>query len=184
MHIQLDYGRTGLKVELPDDTDVISARFIPGISDEAAAVRAALRAPIGKPPLAELVKPGDTVVITHTDITRATPNDRLLPVLIAELEAAGVHPEDITLLNALGTHRPQTETELRAMLGAAIIDNYRCIQHDAFNDDLLVSLGETSLGHPVRVNHHFLDADFRILTGFIEPHIFAGFSGGPKGVLP
>ena len=91
---------------------------------------------------------------------------------------------DITLLNALGTHRPQTAAELRGMLGNEIIDRYRCVQHNAFDDDQLVSLGATSLGHPVRLNRHLMEADVKILTGFIEPHFFAGFSGGPKAVLP
>jgi nickel-dependent lactate racemase len=105
-------------------------------------------------------------------------------VLLAELEAAGVASENITLLNALGTHRPQTAAELRQMLGAEIVARYRCLQHDANDDANLMSLGQTSRGHPVRVNRQYLEADVRILTGFIEPHFFAGFSGGPKGVLP
>jgi len=184
MQVKLAYGRNGLTINLPDATDVIESGFVPGVPDEAAAISNALRGPIGSAPLAEKVKPGDTVAIVHSDITRATPNDRILPVLLAELEAAGVLPQDITLLNALGTHRPQTEAELRTMLGSQIVDNYRCVQHNAFDDDNLISLGETSLGHPVRINRHYLQADVRILTGFIEPHFFAGFSGGPKGVLP
>lgn len=184
MRVDLAYGRTGLAVDLPETTDIVSARFVPGLADEAAAIRQALRRPIGSAPLAAKVKPGDKVVIAHSDITRATPNDRLLPVLLAELEAAGVAREDITLLNALGTHRRQTEAELRLMLGDAVVDAYRCLQHNAFDEADLVSLGQTSFGYPVRVNRCFMEADIRLLTGFIEPHFFAGFSGGPKGVLP
>ncbi len=184
MQVNLAYGQAGLLVNLPDTTDVLESRFVPGLVDEAAAILQALRRPIESPPLAALVKPGDTVVIVHSDITRATPNDRMLPVLLAELESAGVRQADITLLNALGTHRRQTEAELRRMLGDQIVANYRCLQHNAFDDASLVSLGQTSLGHPVRVNRTYLEADVRILTGFIEPHFFAGFSGGPKGVLP
>lgn len=184
MRVNLAYGRTGLAVDLPDTTDVIEGRFIPGLADEAGAIRRALRQPIESEPLAAKVKPGNRVVIAHSDITRATPNNRILPVLLAELEAAGVRREHITLLNALGTHRPQTGAELRAMLGSQIVDRYRCEQHNAYDDANLVLLGQTSLGHPVRVNRTFLEADVRILTGFIEPHLFAGFSGGPKGVLP
>jgi nickel-dependent lactate racemase len=123
-------------------------------------------------------------VVAHTDITRATPNALILPVLLAELEAAGARREDITLLNGLGTHRPQTEAELCAMLSEKLVRDYRCAQHNAFDDAGLVPLGQTARGHPVRVNRLFLEADLRILTGFIEPHFFAGFSGGPKGVLP
>lgn len=184
MHVKLAYGREGLPVDLPETTDIIEARFVPGVPDEAAAIRQALRQPIESEPLRAKIKPGDTVVIVHSDITRATPNDRILPVLLAELEAAGVARRDMTLINALGTHRRQTEAELRQMLGDQIVDNYRCVQHDAYDDDNLVSRRQTSVGHPVRINRRFLEADVRILTGFIEPHFFAGFSGGPKGVLP
>jgi lactate racemase len=184
MRVKLAYGREGLSLDLPDPVDVVSSPWVPGLPDEAQALRDALRRPIQCEPLAALARPGDRVVIAHTDITRATPNDRMLPVLLAELEAAGVRRADITLLNALGTHRRQTEAELRQMLGDKLVDGYRCRQHDANDDANLVSLGVTALGHPVRVNRLFLEADARILTGFIEPHFFAGFSGGPKGVLP
>ena len=182
--IKLAYGRNGLSVTLPAHCQVVQAPFIPGVGDEPATIRAALRQPINSLPLASKVQAGNKVVIVHTDITRATPNDRLLPVLLAELEAAGIARGDITLLNALGTHRPQTDAELRQMLGDNIVDNYHCQQHDANADADLVSLGRTARGHPVRVNRQFHEADVRILTGFIEPHFFAGFSGGPKGVLP
>lgn len=182
--VHLAYGRHGLTIDLPGHADVLTARSTPGLPNERAALQNALRHPIESPPLAHLVKPGDSVVICHSDITRATPNDRILPVILAELEAAGVDRQDITLLNALGTHRPQTEAELRAMLGDLVVDNYRCLQHNAFDDAGLVPLGETSLGHPVRLSRLLVDADVKVLTGFIEPHFFAGFSGGPKGVLP
>ena len=184
MQVNLAYGHTGLTVELPDTTHVVTSRFAPGLADEAAAIRHALHQPIASAPLTAKVKPGGKVVIAHSDITRATPNHCILPVLLAELEAAGIAGQDITLLNALGTHRPQTEAELRLMLGDQIVDHYHCLQHNAFDEANLVPLGQTSLGHPVRINRSFLEAEVRILTGFIEPHFFAGFSGGPKGVLP
>jgi nickel-dependent lactate racemase len=184
MRVRLAYGRTGLEVDLPESTHIIEPRFVPGLPDEPAALAQALRQPIESLPLARLVQRGQTVAVVHTDITRATPNDRILPVLLAELESAGVRREDITLINGLGTHRQQTESELRAMLGDQVVDNYCCLQHDCYDDSLLVSLGTTSRGHPIRVNRRYLHADVRILTGFIEPHFFAGFSGGPKAVLP
>ncbi len=184
MLVTLAYGRSGLTIDLPDDADIIRPAFTPGLENEVAALRDALRRPIGSPPLVDLVRPGDAVVVVHTDITRATPNDRMLPVLLAELEGAGVRRGDITLLNGLGTHRRQSEAELRAMLGAGVVDDYRCLQHSCFDEENLVGLGVTSLGHPLRINRAYLEADVRILTGFIEPHFFAGFSGGPKAVLP
>jgi nickel-dependent lactate racemase len=184
MKVNLAYGKNGLVLEVPDDAVVLVPRRVPSLPDETSALTEALRHPIGSAPLRDLVRSGDPVVVVHTDITRATPNKRLLPVVLSELEAAGIQRQDITLLNALGTHRPQTPAELRAMLGDFIMDNYRCLQHDAWQDADLVSFGKTSFGHPVRINRHYVEARVRILTGFIEPHFFAGFSGGPKGVLP
>jgi nickel-dependent lactate racemase len=184
MRVDLDYGRQGLIVNLPASADVLKTRFQPGLADEAQAIRGALLEPIASPPLASLVKPGDRVTIVHTDITRATPNDRILPVVLEVLHNAGVEVDDITLLNGLGTHRQQTDSELRQMLGDQIVDRYRCLQHDCNDDSKLVSLGKTSLGNPVRINRDYLESDVRILTGFIEPHFFAGFSGGPKAILP
>jgi lactate racemase len=182
--IRLAYGRNGLTLQVPDRAAVLRLREVPGVPDEAAAIRAALQAPIGSAPLRERVRAGMTVAIAHSDITRATPNDRLLPVLLEALEAAGVRRDDITLFNALGTHRPQTEAELRGMLGDFVFDHYHCTQHNAFDEANLEALGTTTRGHPVRLNLAFLSADLKISTGFIEPHFFAGFSGGPKGLLP
>jgi nickel-dependent lactate racemase len=184
MKVDLNYGRQGLEINLPDPVDVLTTHFIPGIADEDEAIRKALQKPIASPPLSTLVNPGDRVIVVHTDITRATPNERILPVLLDELLDAGIPSQDITLVNGLGTHRPQTEVELRRMLGDRIVDGYRCLQHDCNDDDNLISLGETSLGNPVRINRHYMESDVRILTGFIEPHFFAGFSGGPKAILP
>jgi nickel-dependent lactate racemase len=184
MQIKLAYGRQGLFIDLPFPVDVVQPRFVPGLVNEKTALQAALSHPIDSKPLKELVKPGNRIVVVHTDITRATPNDRILPELLEELESAGVNRGDISLLNGLGTHRPQTREELCGMLGDDIVANYRCLQHDCNDDANLVSLGLTSHGHPVRVNRAYLEADIRILTGFIEPHFFAGFSGGPKAILP
>jgi nickel-dependent lactate racemase len=182
--VTLAYGKTGLTLVVPSNAVILASRQAPGLPDERAAILEALRHPIGSPPLCALVKPGQTAAIVHTDITRATPNALILPILLDELEAAGIRRTDITLINALGTHRPQTETELRAMLGDFVVENYRCTQHNAWDDANLVSFGVTSRGNPVRINRAYAEADLKILTGFIEPHFFAGFSGGPKGVLP
>ncbi len=184
MEIKLAYGRNGLKVNFPDDAEVIRPCFPAALPDEARALREALHSPIAGRPLYEIARAGDQVVVVHTDITRATPNRRILPVLLDDLEKAGVRREDITLLNGLGTHRQQSEAELRLLLGDVIVERYRCLQHDCHDDRNLVSLGKTTFGHPVRINRIYQEADVKILTGFIEPHFFAGFSGGPKAVLP
>ncbi len=187
MKVRVAYGREGMWVDLPDhyEAAVIEPRFVAGLPDEAAAIRAALRAPIDSPPLRELVGPEDTVAIVFTDITRPMPNDRALPPLLAELEEAGVPAGQIVLINALGTHRVQTDAELRVMLGDAIVDRYRVVQHNAWDQENLVGVGvNTHTGREARVNRAYMECSVRILTGFIEPHLFAGYSGGYKLVLP
>jgi nickel-dependent lactate racemase len=186
MRLHLAYGRTGLWIDLPDDAPVtvVEPQFVPGLPDERAALTAALRSPWGTPPLRELVRPADTVAVVFSDLTRPMPNDRALPPLLDELAQAGVPDGQIVLANALGTHRPQTGAELRRMLGGAVVDRYRIVQHDAWDPRGMVEVARNHVGRPVQVNRAYLDASVRILTGFIEPHFFAGFSGGPKAVLP
>ena len=185
MKIPLAYGRGHLDVELPDDrTTVIEPSPQAGVADERAAVIAALDAPVKSAPLRELISAGKRIVIVHTDITRATPNDRLIPWLLAYLESAGAKRENITLLNGLGTHRPNTREEMEKMLTPAVVANYRCINHEPESDEAHVQFGTTRTGAPALINKHLVNADVRIITGFIEPHFFAGFSGGPKGIMP
>jgi nickel-dependent lactate racemase len=125
MNIKLAYGKTGLNIELPDELNVtvVEPRYVPGLPDPEAALRDALRSPIESPPLRELVKPGDRVGIIFNDITRPTPDHLMLPAILDEL--AHVPRENVTLFNALGTHRPNTDAELRAMLGDALVEGYR-----------------------------------------------------------
>ncbi|MBU0703465.1 MAG: nickel-dependent lactate racemase, partial [Chloroflexi bacterium] len=183
MRLKLAYGREGLWVDLPDqNVTVVEPRFVAGLPDEEDAIVQSLRRPLGSPPLRELVRPDDTVAILFSDITRPTPNDRILPPLLAELNH--VPRERITLINATGAHRANTDEELRGMLGDAIVDGYHIAQHNAQNRDSLVNLGRTRFGHEILVNRAYAEATVKILTGFIEPHFFAGFSGGPKAVLP
>ena len=183
MRVKLAYGREGLWVDLPDrNVTVVDPRFVEGLPDEEAAIIQALRRPLGTRPLREMVKPEDTVAIVFSDITRPTPNDRLLPPLLAEL--CHVPREQIVLINATGMHRLNTEEELRGMLGDGVVDGYRIVQHEAWDENGMVNLGQTRFGHEILVNRTYAEATVKILTGFIEPHFFAGFSGGPKAVLP
>jgi nickel-dependent lactate racemase len=185
VRVRLAYGRTGLWVDLPDDAavTVIEPRHVPGLPDERGAVVGALRAPLGAHPLQQQVGPQDSVAVVFSDLTRPMPNERVLPSLLEELQLAGVADERIVLVNALGTHRPQTEAELKGMLGDKVVDRYRIVQHDAW-DEGLVAVACNRSGRAVKVNRAYAEASFRVLTGFIEPHFFAGFSGGPKAVLP
>ncbi len=183
MKVKLAYGRDGLEVELPDDrTTVIEPTFVPGLPDPEGAILTALRNPIGVPPLRRLVKPGQTVAISVCDITRPMPSKTLLPILLGELRH--VPTEDITILIATGTHRSNTQAELAEMLGDEVVGNYRVINHDGFDDTTLESIGSTGSGVDVRLNRRWVECDIRITTGFVEPHFFAGFSGGPKMVAP
>src|SRR5262245_52932207 len=126
MKVQLAYGQGQLTVELPKDrTTVIAPSHTAGLPDERRSVFEALRRPIGAKPLLELIRPGDQVVITFTDITRATPNDRLIPWLLQHL--AEVPREQITLINQLGTHRPNTKAELEKMLTPEVVRDYRVL---------------------------------------------------------
>ena len=183
MKVRLAYGKEGLWIELPDDNvTVVEPRFVPGLSDGTEAIRNALREPIGTPPLRDLARRDDTVAIVFSDITRPQPRRQMLPVLLEEL--IHVLPENIVLINALGTHRPNTEEELIEMLGREIAKGYRIVQHNAWDKGNMVYLGPTSFGHETYINSVYMGARIKILTGFIEPHFFAGFSGGPKAVLP
>ena len=183
MKVRLAYGQGHLPVELPDElTTIIEPTHTPGLAHQRGSVLAALERPIAARPLREWVKPTSRVCIVFTDITRATPNERLIPWLLGCLP--GVSRENITLLNSLGTHRPNTRTELEEMLTPAVVQNYRVVNHEPENPDALIQLGTTRDGTPALLNRLFVEADVRIVTGFIEPHFFAGFSGGPKGIMP
>ena len=183
MQVDLAYGRTGLTITLEhENVDVVEPVDLPGVSESLAALRDGLRAPVGTRPLAELAEANDTVAIVFCDITRPAPNHLMLPAILAELPH--VPRENFVLINATGMHRPNTKAELCTMLGEDIVANYRIVNHDAKDASQLRYLGETSSGGPVWVNRHYLDASVKILTGFIEPHFFAGFSGGAKLILP
>jgi nickel-dependent lactate racemase len=183
MLLHLDYGVTGLDVDLPDtDVTVIEPRARPALADPHAALIAALRAPLGRPPLRDVVASGQRIAISVCDVTRAQPRREMLEAIFEELP--GVSADAVTILIATGTHRTNTPAEIEKMLGPAIASRYRVINHDSRDPSSLAPAGTTTTGVPVFLNRVFLDADVRITTGFVEPHFFAGFSGGPKMVAP
>ena len=182
MKVNLAYGSGHLPIEVPDDnTTIIEPAHIDGLLDEKAAILDALQNPIGSQPLLERISPDTKICIAFTDITRATPNNRIIPCL---LEHLGGPNDNITLLNQLGTHRPNTREELETMLTPEVVANYRVLNHEPENPKALVQVGTTADGTPALLNRHIVEADLRIITGFIEPHFFAGFSGGVKGIMP
>jgi len=185
MNVHLAYGKTGLDVEFPDSrTTVITPSHVAGLRDERTAFVEALARPIKTNPLSETVRPADKICVVFSDITRATPNERIIPWLLTELERCGAQRENITLLNGLGTHRPNTKAELETLLTPEVVANYRVVNHEPTNPQALAKLGVTHTGNEILLNRHLVEADVRVITGFIEPHFFAGFSGGPKGVMP
>ncbi len=183
MHVNLSYGRGHLPVEFPDDcTTVIEPTYVAGLPDQPGAVRDAVRDPVGTLPLRDLARPGQTVAVSICDVTRPMPSRTVLPVILAELSA--LRSEDIVVLVATGTHRATTDAELVEMVGAEIVRGYRVVNHDAFERSGLVQGADVEPRVPVWLNREWVDADIRITTGFVEPHFFAGFSGGPKMVAP
>jgi nickel-dependent lactate racemase len=159
---------------------VVQSKAVPAVADVPAAIAAAVANPIDSPPLRELARPGDSVCIAFTDITRASPDDLLVPPILAELEAAGVHDQDVTLLCGIGMHRPSTPAEKVAKLGQAVVSRYRVIDNEPQNPDALVDLGTTESGIPLSVNRVAYEADLLVATGIVEPHQYAGYSGGRK----
>jgi nickel-dependent lactate racemase len=181
----LAYGRHGLDVGVPDDAVVVTPAPAPALADEVGAVRAALAAPEAGPSLADLVRgvaSGARVAVVFPDLTRPMPNRTVLPPLLDELEAAGAGPDRVVLLCATGTHRRASPAEMADLVGPDIVARYTIHDHSA-TDDEHVEVGVVD-GVPIALDRQYVEAGLRIVTGFVEPHFFAGFSGGPKAVCP
>ncbi|SHN04774.1 nickel-dependent lactate racemase [Actinacidiphila paucisporea] len=182
--VRLAYGETGLDIDVdPALTTVVEPVHHRAASDQLAAIRAALRHPVAGPPLRARVRPGQTVAISACDGTRPQPRHLMIPAVLDELDGI-VRPDDITVLVATGTHRGNSGPELEAMFGPGVVGRVRIVNHDARDADQLAWMGHHGDGVPVWLNRTWADADVRITTGFVEPHFFAGFSGGPKLVAP
>lgn len=183
--VALAYGSGRLSVDLPDDrTTVIEPTFVPAVADPLGAITEAIREPVGGGPrLRDRVRRGDRVAISVCDITRPQPRREMIQAIVDELDGV-VGADAVTILIATGTHRANTDEELAAMLGSDVLAEMRVINHDARDPAMLRDCGLMGDSVPVALNRHWLDADVRITTGFVEPHFFAGFSGGPKMVAP
>ena len=184
MKVELAYGSTGLTVDLPEErTTVVEPLHPRAAPDERGAVLEALRRPVAGPPLREVMRGRRTVAISICDGTRPQPRQIVVPAILEELEGL-VRLEDIVVLVATGTHRGNSEEELRAMLGNEVLASVRVVNHDARDRSTLTWMGRFGADVPVWLNSEWARADVRITTGFVEPHFFAGFSGGPKLVAP
>jgi lactate racemase len=184
VRIRLAYGESGMDIDVdPAVTTVVEPVHHEALPDPAAALTTALRQPVAGPPLRKRVRPGQTVAISVCDGTRPQPRHLMVPAVLAELEGI-TRLDDVVILVATGTHRGNTDAELRRMLGDEIVDRVRVVNHDARDLDRLAWMGTYGDRVPVWLNREWVDADVRITTGFVEPHFFAGFSGGPKLVAP
>ncbi len=183
MRLTLEYGTNGLPVTIPTaNVTVLAPRFVPGLPDEHAAFVAAVRAPRASAPLAACAESHHRVAIVIPDITRPLPSDRLLPWVLAEL--SHVPAGRITIVIGTGSHRATTDSEIRSLVGEAIARDYTVVNHDAFAPAQLARAGLGLDGGDVFLNRAYVEADRRIVLGFVEPHFMAGFSGGCKGVFP
>ena len=186
MRVTLDYGRTGLEVELPDDRVVgpLAIRPAPPLPNPAEAIASALAHPIGTRPLAELARGRKNACILVCDITRPVPNRIILPPLLRTLEEQGIARDNIVILVATGLHRPNLGAELEELVGPETVANYRVENH---HGKVLAEhdyLGTTPRGVPVYLDSRYVRADLKITTGLIEPHLMAGYSGGRKVICP
>jgi nickel-dependent lactate racemase len=187
MRVRLRYGTGMLNLEVPDSARVLASSYPAPAAPGAELVLAALRQPFAAPPLAAALaqrRPGDVVIVV-SDITRPIPYAAFLGQVLAEIEAAGVPTAEILILIATGMHRPSTAEERRQMFGADVCARCRIVDHCAGDEAELTEIpGRSWSGRPVRLNRHFMNAGFRFITGLVEPHFMAGFSGGRKAVCP
>jgi nickel-dependent lactate racemase len=186
MRITLDYGRTGLEVDLPADCLVGPLQIRPAdpLPDPAAAIADALRRPVGTPPLAQLARGRRDACVLVCDVTRPVPNRLILPPLLRTLEEQGIARKDILILIATGLHRPNEGAELEEMLGPDVVANFRVENHHGKVLEEHDYLGTTPNGVPVWLDRRYVRADLKITTGLIEPHLMAGYSGGRKVICP
>jgi len=173
------------QVEIDDRNLLFYAahRKIAEIPDQVRVIDQALKHPIGTGRLEELLKPASNVVLMVDDITRPTPAASILPHVLRRIHAAGVPDEAVLIFIGMGTHRPMTEDELRVKLGDAVRQRYRVINRD-YREGPFVDLGHTESGTPIEINREILEAEFKIATGNVIPHISAGWGGGSKMILP
>ena len=190
MIIHLPYGEHGIDAAVPDDAFVLTPAATTPLADADAAVRAAIEAPLGSASLREIARAGRKAAIVVSDVTRPVPNQVILPPILETIEAAGIERGDITIVVGTGLHRVSRPDEHERFLGAEILSRYRVVDHDARDRSTQAYFTNTAPrpgapdGVEVRLNREYLAADLRILTGFVEPHLFAGYSGGGKAVLP
>ncbi|MFW5770898.1 MAG: nickel-dependent lactate racemase [Spirochaetota bacterium] len=182
MKVKLPYGKSFLRIKVPKNSDVLLPVPASAIKDINKYAHTALSATGEYNTIRKMLKPYSSIAIIVNDITRPTPTRDIISWLHELL--SGIPDPQVKIVIATGSHRSNTVDELRAMLGNDIVSRFKIINHDAFDDATLLYAGKTTTGAPVYLNRDYCEADIRIVTGFIEPHFFAGFSGGPKSIMP
>ena len=180
---KLIFGEETIDFRVPETVNILEMKKVEPLPDPEGAVYKALANPIESPPLKELAQGRRNACVVISDITRPVPNKVILPPLLQILEESGISKEKISILIATGMHRPNEGEELEYMVGRRVMDNYRIVNHYCREPEVYQNIDEIE-GAPIEVNKHYLNADLKILTGLIEPHFYAGYSGGRKSILP
>ncbi|MBW1787068.1 MAG: nickel-dependent lactate racemase [Deltaproteobacteria bacterium] len=183
MKAEMPCGERTVDLELPDSVNMLEMKPMKAVEDPAESVRAALAKPIGGPPLSELAAGRKNACVVISDFTRPVPNGIILPPLLETLEQSGIARENIIILIATGMHRPNLGEELESLVGADLVEKYTFVNHYCRRPETYRKIEEIE-GSPIEINTQYLDADLKILTGLIEPHFYAGYSGGRKAILP
>ena len=183
MKLMLGFGNSSQIVEVPDNNlvGVLQPNEVSLELTGLDSVKRAFKSPIGAPHLTEIVEPGEKIVIITSDITRPLPSHKIIPFVLTELWGAGVKPDDVTIVFALGSHRKHTVDEMKKLVGEEVFEQVRC--EDSDSEDF-IHMGTTKMGTPVDITRIVAEADVRIGISNIEYHYFAGYSGGAKAIMP
>jgi nickel-dependent lactate racemase len=183
--VWLPYGKSDVCVRIPARNLLgsIEPEQVSGVADVNAEVERALKEPIGSKRLSEIAQPEHKIAIVVDDFTRKTPSRIMLPPVLAELNAAGVKDENVTVIFGCGTHRAVKPEEARRLVGEEVFNRVKTVSHDCKAEDLM-SIGKTKRGNNVRLNRVFAEADVKVLVGDVGFHYYAGYGGGRKSVMP
>ncbi len=183
MRVGLLCGQGTVEVNIPETVRLLEMKRLPGFRDPDSAVKEAISNPAGSAPLSEVARGRRSACVVISDVTRPVPNRMILDPILETIEASGVPRREITILIATGMHRPNLGEELESLVGRKIMDRYHIVNHFCRKSEEYRQIDEIE-GAPIEINRHYLDADLKILTGLIEPHFYAGYSGGRKAILP
>jgi nickel-dependent lactate racemase len=183
MQTSLAFGQDRLALQVPERARLLEMEPVPAVTEPERRIEEALASPIDSPPLSRLAQGKRSACIVISDITRPVPNQQILTPVLRTLEESGIAKQNISILIATGMHRPNQGEELASMVGRQIMEEYRIVNHFCQKAEDMIRI-DTIESSPIEINRHYLEADLKILTGLIEPHFYAGYSGGRKSILP